>query len=92
MPDPPSTEPLEVGQPQAKKLKAASEVDNGWVAVERPESEVGVDVGEAPIDDSIPETAEEQADLEEAKETRYTALQTAEAGGDPPRMGLLADW
>jgi len=37
-------------------------------------------------------TAEEQVELEEKKEDQHTALLTAEAGGDPPRNGLLGDW
>ncbi|MCJ1395821.1 hypothetical protein MMC18_008707 [Xylographa bjoerkii] len=94
-PDPPTDEPLEEGQLGAQSAKGAPEVDEGWEAIEKPEQEAENGYGEDVTLDRSEMTAEEQVELEEAKEERLTAMQTTEAGGDPhaPTVNpLLKDW
>ena len=93
LPDPPAGEPLDEGQPEAKKTKIGSDVGDGWVEVSKPEEDVDLTIsGVESIEELTPKTAEEQVEMEERKEDQHTALMTAEAGGDPPRNGLLGDW
>ncbi|MCJ1418293.1 hypothetical protein MMC32_004640 [Xylographa parallela] len=92
MPDPPAGEPLGEGQPGAK---GTSELDEGWEAVEKPEQEAENGYVEDATLERSEMTADEQMELEEAKEERLTALQTTEAGGDPhpPTVHpLMKDW
>ena len=89
MPDPPSSEPLEEGQPEAKKQKVESEdADEGWEAVEKPE---GADLDGVIVEEKGDEF-EKLIEAEEAKEEQSTALHTAEAGVNPPQNNLLKDW
>ena len=94
MPDPPTTDPLEEGQPEAKKQKVATEQpEEDWEAIEKPESFAtnGFDPDFDDDDEKIL-SAEEQAKADEIKEVREAALHVAEGGGDPPQNGLLRDW
>ena len=92
MPDPPTSEPVEEGQPEAKKQKVDfEEPEEEWEAVEKPEGSdmnglLAGSVGEKE------EQIEKQIEVEEAKEELSTAMHTAEAGGDPPQNNLLKDW
>ncbi|MCJ1319075.1 hypothetical protein MMC15_004408 [Xylographa vitiligo] len=92
MPDPPASEPLGEGQPGAK---GTAEADDGWEAIEKPPQEAENGYVEDATLEGSEMTADEQMELEEAKEERLNALQTTEAGGDPhPPMvnPLMKDW
>ena len=95
MPDPPADEPQEEEKPGVQRAKVTSEVDDGWETVENPEREAENGYREESALERSEMTAEEQIELEEAKEERLTALQTTEAGGDPhpPTVNpLMKDW
>ena len=92
MPDPPSSEPLEEGQPEAKKIKVAEDDDEEWETLEKPESSAinGQDLLEEP--DAEVATIEEKTKAVETAEDQEKALHTAEAGGGLPQSALLKDW
>ncbi|MCJ1474518.1 hypothetical protein MMC13_003176 [Lambiella insularis] len=94
MPDPPKDDPLEEGQPGAKKQKVGIDTEEDWEAVEKPEYEADDGYGEDSMRDRSEMTADEQIELEEAKEERLNAMQTTEAGGVPPPgvNPLMKDW
>ncbi|MCJ1386237.1 hypothetical protein MMC17_009363 [Xylographa soralifera] len=95
MPDPPANEPLGDGQPGAPVPKGTPEANEGWETIEKPEQEAENGYVEDAKLERSEMTADEQIELEEAKEERLTALQTTEAGGDPhpPTVNpLLKDW
>lgn len=94
MPNPPTDEPLDAGQPGAKKQKILSDTDEDWEAVEKPKQEAENSYGEDSMLERSEMTADEQIELEEAKEERLNAMQTTEAGGTPPPTvhPLMKDW
>ena len=93
MPDPPTTEPLDEGQPEAKKQKVASEnQEDEWEVVEKPEGSTSTE-DEAIQGDSAEKgtaTGEEQSKTEKIE---------SEEGSKPTGGGnvhaqniLLKDW
>ena len=92
MPDPPTSEPLEEGQPGAKKIKVAEDDDEEWETLEKPESSAinGQDLLEEP--EVKVATMEEKTKAGETAEDQEKALHTAEAGGGLPQSALLKDW
>ena len=92
IPDPPTSEPLEEGQPGAKKLKIAEDDDEEWETLEKPESSAinGQDLLEEP--EAEVATIEEKTKAVEPAEDQENALHTAEAGGGLSQNALLKDW
>ena len=90
MPDPPSGDPKEEGEPDSKKQKIAPSADEDWETVEKPEGSAsnGVEVSEEVINQ---ENEREVVDGEK-KEEVAAALHTAEMGGSPPENMLEKDW
>ena len=97
MPDPPATEPTEIGQPDAKKQKLDDDADEDWETLEKPEGSASNGMDEHQLEKQKEATsalAESDIIDGEKKEDIATGLHTAEmgGGGNPPIHGLQKDW
>ena len=93
MPDPPTSEPLAEGQPEAKKRKVTSEdEEEGWEAVEKPEGSWvnghGQEIGESMETD----TQQGTTAMTQENNKQETAGPAQEGGSIPPPNRLLKDW
>jgi hypothetical protein len=93
MPDPPTTEPVAAGEPDAKKQKMTAEPNEpeDWEHVDKP---AGSDSNGYPnITREFRSTSiDEDAMTQEEKEEKNAALHTATMGGDVPINALEKDW
>ena len=93
MPDPPTSEPLAEGQPEAKKRKVTSEdEEEGWEAVERPEGS-SINGHYQGLGESMEtDTQQEPTAMEQDKSKQETTVHAQEGGSIHPPNSLLADW
>lgn len=90
MPDAPSKEPLQEGQPEAKKLKVVrDDTDDEWESVEKPDEPADNAPAEKQAKDDEEIVNVTKAEAQEA-ESAASGGGTAHSG--PPSHGLMKDW
>ena len=97
MPDPPTKEPSEQGQPASKKPKVvAGNDEDEWETVEKTEFSAtnGLEGESIDLTDKTRSTSIDKDDTmtQEEMEQQAAALHTAQTGGVPPQNALERDW
>ncbi|KAI9874721.1 MAG: hypothetical protein M1830_009375, partial [Pleopsidium flavum] len=95
MPDTPSTEPLQEGQPEAKKLKVArDDTDDEWEAVEKPDEEAKHEPTgpEGKEDEELVKVTKDEAQEDHGIKDELAASSGTTAHSDGHPNTLMKDW